>query len=85
MTQPTRPAAAVEASILTTQQPPPATVTIQIATNAVVAELLGLLQDTGLFGETIEQVAEQLLREKLRELELQGWCGGMPEGRRGSQ
>jgi hypothetical protein len=38
-------------------------------------ELLVNLLDTGLFGERIEDVADQLIRERLRELRLQGWFG----------
>lgn len=45
--------------------------------------LLGHLVEHGLFGTTKEQVAEELLRAKLRETVLEGWAGvvGYPDGR----
>ncbi|MFH0899259.1 MAG: hypothetical protein V2A73_01390 [Pseudomonadota bacterium] len=39
----------------------------------VVMAALRRLVETGLFGKNIEAVAEELLREKVRELSLQGW------------
>lgn len=50
--------------------------TLEIALPKQAYALLEELQATGLFGTTIENVAEQLIREKLRELVLEGfWCG----------
>jgi len=53
-------------------------VALQVNLSPEGREMLVELRDTGLFGEPgegIESVADQLIREKLRELELQGWCG----------
>ncbi len=45
--------------------------------------LLKHLTENGLFGTSVEDVAERLLCEKLREVVLQGWVGlpGYPDGR----
>ena len=47
--------------------------TIEIEANDYVVDGLVFLARHGAFGEDIEDVAELLLREKLRELERQGW------------
>jgi hypothetical protein len=45
--------------------------------------LLKHLTENGLFGTSVEDVAERLLSEKLREVVLQGWVGvpGFSDGR----
>jgi len=49
-----------------------------ISTTVQVWELLNLLAQTGRFGKTPTEVAEELLRAKLREVEREGWLGGFP-------
>jgi hypothetical protein len=48
-------------------------VELTIATTQEVYRMLGRLVELGLFGQGRADVAEQLLREKLRELVTQGW------------
>jgi len=55
---------------------------IEVRVSPEAERLLGALARHGLFGESIEEVASALLREKLREVVLQGWLGppGWPSG-----
>jgi hypothetical protein len=46
---------------------------VKLSTTAAVCGQLDQLVDTGMFGKTRAEVAEQLLREKLRELIEKGW------------
>jgi DNA repair protein RadC len=59
------------------------TVKLQLSTTPQVAELLELLAKTGRFGKNASEVAEELMRTKLREVELEGWTAERPgRGRR---
>ncbi len=58
------------------------TKTAAIRTTLQTWSELERLARTGLFGKTPSEVAEQLVREKLRELLLQGWPNPKP-GKRG--
>lgn len=59
---------------------------IVIETTVQVEDDLYRLVDTGLFGSTIEECTEQLLRERVRQLKLEGWIddelGDEPQARR---
>jgi len=46
---------------------------LKFTTTEQVRAALDTLVATGLFGITVGQVAEALLRERIRELELEGW------------
>jgi hypothetical protein len=46
---------------------------VKISTTPWVADTLDLLARTGRFGKAPSEVAEELLRAKLREIELEGW------------
>jgi hypothetical protein len=48
---------------------------LKLSTTSEVCAQLDRLATTGLFGKNRSEVAEQLLREKLREHMLQGWTG----------
>lgn len=50
-----------------------ATEIIRISTTPRVCRELESLAQTGLFGKNPSEVAEQLLRDRVRELVLQGW------------
>jgi hypothetical protein len=56
------------------------TVKITIETSQEVYRLLGELAETGKFGTDENAVAEELLRAKLREVELDGWPHRGPMG-----
>lgn len=47
--------------------------TVKISTTPWVVETLDVLAKTGRFGKAASEVAEELLRAKLREVELEGW------------
>ena len=51
------------------------TVKLQLSTTAQVVEALEALARTGKFGKNASEAAEELLRAKLREIELEGWLG----------
>ena len=46
---------------------------LQLSTTPQVVEALEALMATGKFGKSKGEVAEELLRLKLREIELEGW------------
>ena len=46
---------------------------VKISTTPWVADTLDVLARTGRFGKAPSEVAEELLRAKLREIELEGW------------
>lgn len=46
---------------------------VSVETTAEVEDALARLVTTGLFGRTVASVAEELLRDKLRQIELEGW------------
>lgn len=52
---------------------PVATKVVKMRTTEETWRQLERLVTTGLFGKTASEVADQLVREKLRELLLQGW------------
>jgi Arc/MetJ-type ribon-helix-helix transcriptional regulator len=49
------------------------TAKLQLRTTPQVVAALELLVKTGKFGKTSSEVGEELLRLKLREIELEGW------------
>ena len=49
------------------------TVPLHLSTTPQVKELLESLAVTGRFGKNASEVGEELLRAKLREVELEGW------------
>jgi hypothetical protein len=49
------------------------TKTVQIATTTQVWNILRALARTGRFGKNAAEVAEELMRAKVREVELEGW------------
>ncbi len=55
---------------------------VTIRTTPCVAETLDLLATTGRFGKNAAEVAEELLRAKLRDVEREGWLDKAPRGRR---
>lgn len=59
---------------------PVVTVKLQLSTTPQVHAALERLAETGKFGKTASEVAEELLRAKLRETEQEGWLGP-PHGR----
>jgi hypothetical protein len=46
---------------------------VKISTTPWVSQTLDVLAKTGRFGKAPSEVAEELLRAKLREIELEGW------------
>ncbi len=46
---------------------------VKISTTPWVVETLDVLAKTGRFGKSPSEVADELLRAKLREIELEGW------------
>jgi hypothetical protein len=58
------------------------TTKIHLATTPEVCRALDALVATGKFGKTRSEVAEELMRLKLREVELEGWLGHDAPGRR---
>ena len=46
---------------------------VQISTTPQVFQMLEALARTGRFGKNASEVAEEALRTRLRELELEGW------------
>jgi hypothetical protein len=57
---------------------------IKISTTPWVSETLERLARTGRFGKNPSEVADELLRAKLREVELEGWLE-KPSSRGGGQ
>lgn len=55
-----------------------ATETVKISTTPWVKETLAVLAQTGRFGKAPSEVADELLRAKLREVELEGWLEKRP-------
>ena len=49
------------------------TVDVHLSTTPQVKDLLESLAATGRFGKNASEVGEELLRAKLREVELEGW------------
>jgi hypothetical protein len=49
------------------------TVEVKLSTTPQVRELLELLAKTGRFGKNASEVGEELMRARLREVELDGW------------
>jgi hypothetical protein len=49
------------------------TVKLQLSTTPQVVAALDALAKTGKFGKTASEIGEELLRLKLREIELEGW------------
>lgn len=56
------------------------TVKLQLATTPQVVAALERLVRTGKFGKNASEAGEEMLRLKLREIELEGWLRG--EGKR---
>lgn len=55
---------------------------VKISTTPWVVETLDVLAKTGRFGKAASEVAEELLRAKLREVELEGWLDRSKSTRR---
>jgi hypothetical protein len=51
------------------------TVKLQLSTTPQVFKALEALAKTGKFGKNASEAGEELLRLKLREVELEGWLG----------
>ena len=67
-------------------QNPVDTEALKISTTPEVRAELDRLVATGLFGKNRSEAAEQLLRERLRQLMLEGWTEAhSPARRRGSR
>ena len=66
-------------------QNPVDTKVLKISTTVWVCETLERLAATGRFGKNASQVAEELLRGKLREVELEGWLDRPPRVKRASR
>jgi hypothetical protein len=58
------------------------TVKLQLSTTPQVVEALEALVKTGKFGKSASEAGEELLRLKLREIELEGWLGPSRRRRR---
>lgn len=59
------------------------TVKLQLSTTPQVVDALELLAKTGKFGKNASEAGEELLRMKLREIELEGWLSRtVPKKRR---
>lgn len=58
------------------------TVKLQLSTTPQVVEALEALAKTGKFGKNASEAGEELLRLKLREVELEGWLTRSPPRRR---
>ena len=58
------------------------TKTLKLSTTPWVTETLEVLAKTGRFGKAASEVAEELLRSKLREVELEGWLDRSKAARR---
>ena len=57
------------------------TAKLQLSTTPQVVKALETLAKTGKFGKNASEAAEELLRLKLREIELEGWLGGARSAR----
>jgi len=51
------------------------TIKLQLSTTPQVVASLEALAKTGKFGKNASEAGEELLRLKLREIELEGWLG----------
>lgn len=60
------------------------TQSVTIRTTPWVVETLDVLATTGRFGKNAAEVAEELLRAKLRDVERDGWMGKIARVRRRS-
>lgn len=49
------------------------TVEVKLSTTPQIRKLLELLANTGRFGKNASEVGEELMRARLREVELEGW------------
>jgi hypothetical protein len=58
------------------------TVKLQLSTTPQVFEALEALAKTGKFGKNASEAGEELLRLKLREIELEGWLARPRAGQR---
>ena len=58
------------------------TVKLQLSTTPQVLEALEALAKTGKFGKNASEAGEELLRLKLREIELEGWVASVSRERR---
>lgn len=58
------------------------TETVKISTTPWVKQALARLARTGRFGKAPSEVADELLRAKLREIELEGWLQSRPARRK---
>lgn len=57
------------------------TVKLHLSTTPQVARMLEALAKTGRFGKNASEAAEELMRAKLREVELEGWLDAPPRHR----
>jgi Arc/MetJ-type ribon-helix-helix transcriptional regulator len=57
------------------------TVKLQLSTTSQVVAALEALVKTGKFGKSASEAGEELLRVKLREIELEGWLDSSVTGR----
>jgi hypothetical protein len=58
------------------------TVKLPLSTTPQVVEALKTLVQNGKFGKTPAEVGEELMRIKLREVELEGWLDRRPRSKR---
>lgn len=54
------------------------TVKLQLSTTPQVVAALERLAATGKFGKNASEAGEEILRAKLREIEIEGWLGRRP-------
>ena len=54
---------------------PVETTKVQLSTTPQVVRALEALAKTGMFGKNAAEVAEELMRQKLREVMRDGWVG----------
>ncbi len=55
---------------------------LNLSTTPQVVARLDVLALTGLYGKNGTEVAEELLRQKLREIEIPEWAGRRPSSRK---
>lgn len=58
------------------------TTKLQLSTTPQVMAALDALARSGMFGKTGSEVAEELMRQKLREVLREGWTEGPARGRK---